>query len=111
MWGFAAWDNDSAADWFGDMFDATALARYVEQTLNRDVQECPDEIRAAAYVMVALGRVYIWPIKDPDRHLKLAVSKLEEVKKVSEYQDSPELVKAIDDEIAILKSRLPPPTR
>ena len=38
-WATAAWDNDSAADWFGDMFDATGLAKYVEETLERDVEE------------------------------------------------------------------------
>jgi hypothetical protein len=34
-WGTAAWDNDGAADWFGDMFEKTKLAKYVEKTLKR----------------------------------------------------------------------------
>jgi hypothetical protein len=108
-WGTSAWDNDAAADWFGEMFDATGLASYVEETLQRDVEENSDEIRAAAYLLVALGRVYIWPVHDLDSHLTLAISKLEEIKAMDVYQEVPEFVKAIDEEIAILKSRLKKP--
>ena len=108
-WATAAWDNDGAADWFGDMFDATGLASYVEETLQRDVEEYYEEVRAAAYMLVALGRVYIWPIDDLDNHLALAIAKLEEVKALEEYQEVPDLVKAIDEEIAVLKSRLKKP--
>jgi hypothetical protein len=108
-WAAAAWDNDSAADWFGDMFDATGLAKYVEETLERDVQEYHDEIRAAAYMVVALGRVYIWPINDLDDHLALAISKLEEIRALEIYQEAPDFMKAIDEEIAVLRSRLKKP--
>ena len=108
-WATAAWDNDGAADWFGDMFDATGLAKYVEETLERDVQEYHDEIRAAAYMVVALGRVYIWPINDLDDHLALAISKLEEIRALEIYQEAPDFMKAIDEEIAVLRSRLKKP--
>jgi hypothetical protein len=37
--GSAARENDGAADWFGDTFDATGLARHVEETLNSRVGE------------------------------------------------------------------------
>src|SRR5262249_17257550 len=60
-WGTAAWDSDAAADWFGDMFEATGLAKYVEETLEREPEEDTyEEIRAAAYMLVALGRVSVW---------------------------------------------------
>jgi hypothetical protein len=108
-WATAAWDNDGAADWFGDMFDATGLAKYVEETLERDTEEFHEEIRAAAYMVVALGRVYVWPIDDLDKHLALAISKLEEVKALEIYQEVPDFVKAIDKEITVLKSRLKQP--
>ena len=109
-WATAAWDNDSAADWFGDMFDATGLAKYVEQTLERDVEEYHEEVRAAAYMIVALGRVYIWPISELDNHLALAISKLEEIKALEIYAEVPDFVIAIDDEIAVLMSRLKKPS-
>jgi hypothetical protein len=63
-WATAPWDNDGAADWFGDMFDDTGLAKYVAATLERDPEEYHEEIRAAAYLLVALGRTYIWPVKE-----------------------------------------------
>lgn len=110
-WAASAWDNDSAADWFGDMFDATGLAKYVEETLERDVEEYHEEIRAAAYMVVVLGRVYVWPINDLDNHLALAITKLEKIKALQTYQVAPDFVKAIDEEIAVLKSRLKKPSK
>jgi hypothetical protein len=104
-WGEAPWDNDSAADWFGDLFDATKLADRVEKTLKGDVEDAHEEIRAAAYLLVALGRVYIWPVKELDRHLELAIGKLEQIKVLDEYQQAPEFVVAIEQEIEALKSR------
>ena len=108
-WGTAAWDNDGAADWFGDMFDATDLAKYVEETLRRDVDEYHEDVRAAASLLVALGRVYIWPINDLDNHLALAIAKLEETRASEIYREVPDFVTAINEEIAVLKSRLKAP--
>lgn len=102
-WGHAPWDDDSAADWFGDMFDAIPLATKVEETLSLDADEYAAEIRAAASLLIMLGRTYIWPIDDIDRHLELAISKMEEVRAV--YADEPELAAAVDDDLAILRSR------
>jgi hypothetical protein len=102
-WGHAGWDNDDAADWFGDLFAVTKLAARVEQTLKtKDVEEYAGRIRAAAYMLVALGRVYIWPIEDLDRHLRLAIEKLESISELEDYQGD----KTIAAEIAELKSRL-----
>jgi Domain of unknown function (DUF4259) len=108
-WGTAAWDNDGGADWFGDLFDATGVAKYVEETLQRDAEEYHEDIRAAAYLLVVLGRVYIWPIDDLDRHLALAVAKLEEIRALEIYQEVSDFVTAIDEEIAVLRSRMKEP--
>lgn len=104
-WGTAAWDNDDAADWFGDLFAATKLAQRVEKTLKtKDVEEYAGRIRAAAYMLVALGRVYVWPIHDLERHLKLAIEKLEAIRELEDYQGDPHIAA----EIAELRSRLRP---
>lgn len=108
-WGTAAWDNDSAADWYGELFDTTGLARHVEEALNCEPEEDPDVIRAAANVLVSMGRVYIWPIDDLDRHLRLAIQKLEAVRELEEFQEAEGFVAAIDAELAELRSRLHPP--
>jgi Domain of unknown function (DUF4259) len=109
-WGTAAWDNDGAADWFGDTFDATALAKHVEETLNRDPEDGDYKIRAAASILVALGRVHIWPVADLDRHLALAISRLEAIRELEIFQEIPEFVEAIDEQIEVLRSRLNPPS-
>jgi hypothetical protein len=105
-WGTAAWDNDDAADWFGDLFAATKLAARVEKALKEeDVEEYAGRIRAAAFMLVALGRVYVWPIDDLDRHLRLAIEKLEAISELEDYEGE----ESIAAEIAELRSRLQPP--
>ena len=108
-WGPAAWDNDTAADWYGDLFDATALVRHVDDALARDPGVDPDVIRAAAHLLVQLGRVYIWPLRELDRQLPLAVRKLEVVKGLDIFREAPGFVASIDADIAVLKSRLKKP--
>jgi HEAT repeat protein len=106
-WGSAPWDDDLAADWFAELLGATKLARRVEKTLNhRDLEEYAPEVRAAAYVLQALGRNYIWPVGDLDRHLALAIAKLEAMRELADYEGMQEL----DDEIALLRCRLQNPT-
>ena len=103
-WGTKPWDNDSAADWFGDMFDSTGLARLVEKTLNSDVEDAHEEIRAAAHVLAILCRTYVWPVNDIDRHLALGVAKLEEIKQSGIYEE-PEFVAALETDLAALRAR------
>ncbi|MFQ6308781.1 hypothetical protein [Lysobacter capsici] len=110
-WSLAAEDNDAAADWYGHLFDSTRLAAHVEEALNRDPDSEPDVIRAAAFVLVQLGRVYIWPVDEMDRHLKLAIQKLEAIRELEEFQEVDGLVAEIDNEISILRSRLRPEDR
>jgi hypothetical protein len=107
-WGTAAWENDGAADWFGDLFDATRLAKRVEETLKQDPDEAHEEIRAAAHVLAALGRVYIWPVSELQGHLRLAIDGLERIKALEIYAQSPGLVAAIEDEIHALRTRVKP---
>ncbi len=102
-WGYAPWDSDSAADWYGDLFDEVPLAAKVEEALKADPEECAEEIRAASALLIMLGRTYMWPIDDIDRHLKLAIEQMEKVQ--AAYADEAEFASAIADEIALLKSR------
>jgi hypothetical protein len=117
-WGKLPWDNDGAADWFDDLFGKTKLAKQVEDTLKLDPAGSHEEIRAAASVLLFLGRVYIWPVHDLDRHLMLAADRLDEASRLDEIAESPELVEEIRAEIQELRSRIktpgasqpPPPT-
>jgi hypothetical protein len=86
------------------------LAKHVEETLNRDPEDDHEEIRAAAYLLVTLGRVFIWPGDDLDRHLALAINKLEAIRELEIYREVPEFVEAISQEIEVLRSRFKPPS-
>jgi len=109
-WGKLPWENDGAADWFGGLFDKTKLAQHVENTLKVSVEDAHEEIRAAAGVLLFLGRDYIWPTNDLDRHLTLAASQLEKVSRLSEITESPETVDEIQAEVLELRSRIKTPS-
>lgn len=104
-WGHAPWDGDAAADWYGDLFEKFPLGTEVEAALMLDPEESADEIRAAAALLIMLGRTYIWPINDIDRHLKLAIEQMEKVHAIYVADDEPEFATAVAEEIAVLKSR------
>jgi len=108
-WGTAAWENDGAADWFAELFEKSKLAARVERMLRKkDVEEYHEEIRAAAHVVVALGRNFVWPIEVLDDHLQLAIDQLEAIKAMEEYADEGPMTSAIDADIAELRARLTP---
>src|SRR5258708_23951246 len=104
VWGKLPWENDGAADWFGDLFEKTKLAKRVEDTLKLDVENSHEEIRAAASVLLFLGHVYIWPVADLDRHLKLAADQLDAVSRLDSIGESPESLEEIRAEIHELRS-------
>jgi hypothetical protein len=108
-WATRPWDNDSAADWFGDLFDETKLADRVEATLRLDPVDSHDEIRAAASVVLLLGHTYVWPIKQIDKHLTLAADQLEQILRLEIYEEAPEIVASIREEIEELRSRIKSP--
>jgi hypothetical protein len=104
-WADAPWDNDSAADWFGDLFAETQLAERVAETLRLDVHEHHQEIRAAASLLIFLGRTHVWPVKHLHDHLQLATSKLEQMATMPDAgQVLP--VDAVRAEAALLRSQM-----
>lgn len=103
-WADAPWDNDEAADWFGDLFEETKLAERVAATLVLDIDEHHREIRAAASLLIFLGRVYVWPVEVLDQHLELAASKLEEMAALPDADDILP-VEAVLREAALLRAQ------
>ena len=71
-WGYKPYENDAAGDWFGDLWDELPLPAKVEETLELDVEDYHEEIRAAAHLLIQLGEVYIWPVDLLDHHCDLA---------------------------------------
>jgi len=108
MWDVKPWDNDEAADWFGDLMDRTQLRQEWLNGIKADPAENPGVVRAAAALFVMLGRVYVWPIKTFDQDLELTIASLAAVVEAGEYAETPELVAAIEQELTELKSRRKP---
>ena len=109
-WGPAPWENDSAADWYADLFSACDIAKRVEETLSLDPEEYDEEIRAAASLLSALGRLYIWPLDSLPRLLSLAIAALTAIKESGIVEDSDAAV-LLDEEIDTLVQRLASITR
>jgi hypothetical protein len=104
-WGVKPHESDAAADWFGDLWDQFPVPAKVEETLKLDVEDCHEEIRAAAHVLLQLGNNYIWPVDSIDRHCDLAARRLEEIKALEEYAGD-EFQAQLQQEIDTLRSRI-----
>ena len=79
MWAYAPWDNDEAADWFGDLMDRTSLREAWLEGISQDASESPGVVRAAGALFVMLGRVYVWPLQTYDEDLERTISALSRV--------------------------------
>lgn len=108
MWALRPWDNDAAADWFGDLMDKTKVRAEWLKGINEDPSESPDIVRAAGALFIMLGRVYIWPIDSYDADLERTITALSKVAICEEYRETPELVDLVQVEIDELKSRRSP---
>lgn len=104
-WGIKPHENDSAADWFGDLWEQFPVPSKVEETLELDLEDGHEEIRAAAHVLVELGHIYIWPIDSIDRHCDLAARRLEEIKAMEIYSGD-DFQTELQQEIETLRSRI-----
>jgi hypothetical protein len=103
--GIKPYENDSAADWFSDLWDEFAIPSKVEETLKLDLEDNHEEIRAAAYILLQLGNTYIWPVYSIDRHCDLAARRLEEMRAMEIYRGD-EIQAEMQKEIEILRSRI-----
>ena len=104
-WGVKPHESDSAADWFGDLWDEFPIPAKVEETLRLDLEDNLEEIRAAAHLLVQLGETYIWPVHSIDRHCDLAAHRLEEIKALEQYSGD-DFQAQLQNEIDILRSRI-----
>ena len=105
MWGREPWEDDLAADWFAELFQKTRLAERVEKTLQRkNLEDHWPEIRAAAYLISALGNVWPWDVRTA--HHELAMQKLEAIKQVEDLRDDSYMASELDAQIAALRERL-----
>lgn len=100
-WGCEPCQNDRAADWFDGLFDATGLAHHLEETLHRTVEDGADEIRAAAFIILALDSV-IWPPGVYERCAEAARSRLTEMIERQLFTN-PRTLESVQRQLASLK--------
>lgn len=70
-WGEQPWENDSAADWFGDLWDGTPIVGRVHAGLRSDDTL---EAVAALWLCSQLCRIYVWPVDAVDQTLHLGIA-------------------------------------
>ena len=104
MWDFEAWDNDSAADFFGDLMSETGLRDKWLKVMEGDFGQ--EEKRAAVWLFAQLGRVYIWPIDNFDEDIELALSVGEEIA-ASPYlnEEVPPFIEKLKADLEVIRSR------
>ncbi len=120
----APWETESAKD-FLTGFDAYKnVMRTIEKTLQQDAKVYPNEIRAAAAMVIILCRENLWPTKGGverrDKVVHLAARQLTNIKQLFEQRGKikPELLTnknyrklltALDEEVRVLEARLSDP--
>ena len=104
-WAYGPLDNDTAADWIGDTMHKSKLPKLIEKGLkSRDEAK----VRAAAFLLERVGYGYDTDVLN--KHLTLAISKLEEMLDddvwLSSWKDPPEVKRSVRSQIRSLKKRL-----
>jgi hypothetical protein len=111
-WGYSPLQNDTAADWLGDIGDycSQRVAQVFAQDFNKYEAE---EIRAACLLLERLGESYLWPPQILQTQLKQGIAFLVELRDdeewAAEWQEPNEIRNALQEQITALKQRLSPP--
>ncbi len=106
MWDFEAWDNDGAADWFGDLMDQTKIRDEWHKTITLNDEDSYEEIRAAIWLFAQLGRVYVWPIDHLDEDIKSALKACDLLLNSEELiEEVPDFLAKIMEDRAVIQSR------
>jgi hypothetical protein len=115
-WGTEPWENDEAADWFGEFFEGIDVDARIEEAFAWE-EDNQERIRAACFLLGALGRVYVWPgdldrLKGlHERGIELLARMLEPDDEDESYVDRwpeehrPAVTASIQQQIALLKER------
>ena len=98
----------AAADWFGEFMDATKIRDQWLPTITLDDEDSFEEIRAAVWIFLQLGRVYVWPIDHLESDLELAINACDVILENEDLIDeAPELIDQVKAEKLELESRRP----
>lgn len=117
-WSKEPWGNDEAADWFGLFWKNSDFSLLINEIDNfSPKEERYDSVRSACYLLEVLGIVYVWPSQHMDILKKLlskAISILENMITpptddwgfLDMWGSDPEIIKAVELQIEVLRTRL-----
>lgn len=111
-WGMDPWDNDTAADFFGDLWQDTPVIDRVLETLRGEGDE---STVAALWLCSELCRVYVWPIERLDETLDAAIAAAERIlagedeEGLVEMWDDPDFTAQIEGFLETMRARRSPP--
>ncbi len=103
-WGTEPWANDSAADWLTELIETSDIRNRWYAELGADPGEEPEIVRAAAWVFIQLGLVYVWPIEHLDDDVERTIAALSALRS-GVYADDSTMVAALTAEITELEQR------
>jgi len=75
-WDFHALCNDAGLDELGLLFERSDLVQHVRTSFEQDLHECPDEIRASAFLVYVLAKEGLWPHDSLREITSLAIARL-----------------------------------
>ena len=119
----APWDAPEAAEWLSGFDPWKKTIRLIHGSLQLEARTHPQEIRAAAAMVVLFCRENLWPLAENEIHepiMELAARQLSTIKQLYETKSRLEpslqsnknyrnLLRSIDQEIRILEARLSDP--
>ncbi len=119
----APWENESAAQWLATFTPWQQSLRLIKGTLKLEAHKSPQEIRAAAAMVIMFCRDNLWPSNsDSEREkvIELAARQLSTIKQLYETKARNDgsllsnkkyrnLLTSIDQEIRLLEARITDP--
>lgn len=87
-WDFHALGNDAGLDELGLLFEKSNLMQHIRVSLEQDLHECPDEIRAAAFLVNVLAKEGLWPHDSLREVTSLAISQLTQMLEEKVYRNA-----------------------
>lgn len=117
-WSREPWGNDEAADWFHVFWKNSDFSLLINEIENfSPEEERYDSVRAACYLLQTIGIVYVWPVRHMDILKDLLIKSISILTNMLNppnenwgfldmWGNDPEVIKAVESQIEILRVRL-----
>lgn len=105
-WDNKPYDNDGAADWFASLMDKSQLREHWLRSLETcNLDDRPEIARAAVWLFIQLGRIYVWPIENYQADLQLAITTAEKLKECDQLLEMSGMEEILEQELQELLAR------